>query len=258
MLQEWELQQLPASASTVSMTDIPFGIDKSPGNDKYGYPRGALRSLDDIEYVVYHSLEGWRSNVMNILTGPRRASWLGTILLDGTLWRHYEIEAPTWTTSTKENNIKGAAFEFEGVNDNAPPTTFNIGRGSITDAQVTTAARIFEFLQENCPNLGDPQLPYGFQEHRILTNYATQCPSGRIRWQAIADLLKEEDMVVFIQPKGKPEVFELTYPLQHIDNQESLGAYKKALDDVGVQHKLVELPANHPVFSKIDRYMRPD
>ena len=168
-------------------TFIPFGIHKPGPADKAGYAwmNAKTRSLDLIEFVVYHSLEGWRGAVMDILNGPRRVSWLGTILLDGTLWNHYPLEAPTWTSGSIKANIRGAAWEFEGVKSSVP-TTFNIGRGPITDPQVKTGALIFKFLQGVAPNLGVPRLPYGFQEHRILTSGATECPSGRIRWTDIA------------------------------------------------------------------------
>ncbi len=181
------------------MTSLPFGIDRPGPADKQGYASNPSRSLSEIEYNVNHSLEGHKSNVMNALNAPsRRASWSATVMLDGTCWRHYDLEAITWASGGKEYNIKGFAVEYEGM----APTP-------ITDEQVVTAKLIWEFLEEKCPNLGAPVLDQGFQEHGRLTG-ATACPSDRIRWDDIAaepevepEPIKEEGMYILADGSGK-------------------------------------------------------
>ena len=61
----------------------------------------------------------------------------------------------------------------------------------------------------------DLKNPGGYREHGELTNFATACPSGRIQplydsYATAAPLpTEEDDMVIFVKPEGRPEVFEL-------------------------------------------------
>lgn len=154
-----------------------------PTIDKSGYPGILSRSFSQIDKVIYHSAEGWQSNIMNIQNDPaRRASWPETVLLDGTRWAHYQVEKVTWTSGTVEANITGYAVEFEGVKGTP-----------ITDKQVEAAAEIYrDLLELGCP-LKAPVLGQGFEEHRRVSGGATTCPNDRIRWNDIAALLNEED-----------------------------------------------------------------
>lgn len=165
------------------MTNFSFGISKKPTIYKAGYGSNPKRTLAEIKYVVYHSAEGWAANIMPIQNDPnKRASWTATVLLDGTLWRHYDWEDVTWTSGTLTANVEGVGIEFEGVKGTP-----------ITDAQVTTGALIYEELKAQCPNLRIPVLGQGFEEHRRVSAGATTCPNDRIRWNDIAALINEED-----------------------------------------------------------------
>jgi hypothetical protein len=168
------------------MTSIPFAIQQPATYDpafpkgKYGYAK-KTRSLTDIDYVVYHDAQGWRTFLKRGQRPGVRSSWLGSILEDGVLWEHYSLEQPTWTSGTQDANVHGFAIEFEGKDS------------PITDAQVETAAQLFAWLATVCPNLDHPVLGEGFREHRMFSN--TSCPNGRIRWTAIADKIKEHSML---------------------------------------------------------------
>jgi hypothetical protein len=169
------------------LTEIPFA-SQFPATYDPAFPKGKAwytgaetRSLADIDYVVYHDAQGWRSFLKQGQRPGERASWLGSIIEDGRLWQHYPLEAPTWTSGTKDANVHGVAIEFEGKDS------------PITDAQVETAAQLFAWLATVCPNLDHPILGEGFREHRMFSG--TSCPNGRIRWTAITDKIKEHSML---------------------------------------------------------------
>ena len=116
------------------------------------------------------------------------------------------------------------------------------------------------------PNLGSKHPPgrdcYG---HRDVSQ--TACPGNnlyanlshvKIQAPVVPPPVKEDDMMVFISEKGRPEVYLLGYPLEHIENPTHLAILIKTAKDAGVEVKRVILPAGHDAFKKLDRTHRPN
>lgn len=181
------------------MTRIPGAIWQPATHDPV-YPDGkhySPRSLDLVAFVVYHDAQGFRSYLKQGQRPGEEASWLATVLTDGTIWQHYELEQPTWTSGNEMANRLGVAVEHENIAGNLGART--------TDAQVQADAHIFKEVQKLCPNLRDPILGQGFQEHRLVAPGSTSCPNDRIRWNDIAALLSapiEEDDMELIRTAG--------------------------------------------------------
>ena len=168
------------------MTRIP-GCVWTPAVYDPQYPLGKAfpRSLNDVEFVVNHDAQGYRSYLKNGNGMGRQASWLITNLLDGTRLQHYELEAGTWTSSSYWANTHGLAVEHESqVGDFSLP---------ITRAQADADLRTEEFLVTVCPNLKPPVFGQGRREHSELTGGATNCPNGRIITLYNMTVPEEED-----------------------------------------------------------------
>jgi len=155
------------------MTRIP-GTVWTPAVYDPQYPLGKAfpRSLDEVEFVVNHDAQGYKSYLKNGNGMGRQSSWLITNLLDGTRLQHYELEAGTWTSSSYWANTKGVATEHESqIGDMSLP---------ITQAQAEADLETESFLATVCPNLKAPVLGWGRREHGELSDGSTSCPNGRI------------------------------------------------------------------------------
>jgi hypothetical protein len=167
----------------MSETWIPWAI-KSPGDQtKFGYPPGTKRTLDKILYIVNHSGEGGINYLKQGHRPNEEASWMFSNALDGTLYQHYPLEAPTWTSGGPAQNIAGIGVEHEGVG----PTKF-------TDAQADTDVRLYLELKKFCPNLRAPVLGQGLETHKRLAPGTTSCPNSRDRYDKYNAIGQEEPM----------------------------------------------------------------
>lgn len=126
--------------------------------------------------IVPHSAEGWAANIMPIINDlGRRASWHFTILLDGTAWQHYEVEAHCWHAGDVGDdggvraNIDLVGIEHEGI-----------AGTRITDAQVDALAKLYRWLQAE-HGFGPYETRVTVYEHNWVSDEPTACPSGRIR-----------------------------------------------------------------------------
>lgn len=162
--------------------------DPGPPDKRYSEP-------NRIEGFIPHSMVGFfgaaRDRLFNRSRLPSgqyteyaRASWIGSVLYDGTLIEHYSVMTSAWTSGAREPNVRFPAFEFEG----GPP-----GRESepLTDAQLATAERIVRDLMAFSPRFNERRRPDGpadrdatLYEHREMTRFGalpTACPSERMR-----------------------------------------------------------------------------
>ncbi len=241
------------------MTWIP-GIPIVPGPaGKQGYWGIPNRKLSQVEGDVKHSAEGGYSALISALFhGTRQASWHLSMRKDGRSEQHYPVESVCWHCGEKGDmsnqtavigNVTLYGIEHEGV-----------AGEPLTAAQVDETIRISQWLRDNTwAGANPPELGVNLWEHNFLS--ATACPSNRIPWSIIIPELdkKENDMsLVFISPKGRPEVYLLGYPLEHIENPKHLTALIKAAEDSGVMVIRKELPANHPIFTDVDKTHRPN
>ena len=185
----------------MSETWLPWCTRKSGDTSRTGYFLKKSRKLTEIRYQVNHSAEGWAAFLM---PGSRPgASWSFSNLQNGVMLQHYPLEAITWTSGGRRQNIDGLAVEHEGMTSQP-----------LNVVQVANDRRLFANLQRLCPNLRDPVYLQGFREHDELTNGATSCPSGRI--QSLYDSYKavspptppeeeDDDMAkpIYVKVKGR-------------------------------------------------------
>lgn len=152
---------------------------------KFGYPGTAVRTLAQIEYVVNHSAEGGIDYLKQGQRPGEQASWMFSSALDGTLYQHFPLEAPTWTSGNPNANIHGVGVEHEGTHTQYP---------KFTDAQADTDCRLFTELLLLCPNLGAPIHGEGVRIHREVAPGTTTCPNGRDRYDKYALIGTEDEL----------------------------------------------------------------
>lgn len=154
--------------------------------------------------IVPHSAEGYRTELRNILHGPRRASWHASFLTDRTI-QHYSIWDQTWTSGSWYPNNNMFAGETEGCGnvegiDFEPWVPFQT-------ASWARAGRELSQLQgwKARRPTGPQDMTATCLEHTECIRYGsafTQCPAGRNPWNilvpAINGIEEEEDMKSFL------------------------------------------------------------
>jgi len=187
---------------------------------KFGYPGTAVRTLSQIEYVVNHSAEGGIAYLKQGQRPGEQASWMFSNALDGMLYQHFPLEAPTWTSGTPNANIHGVGVEHEGTHTANP---------KFTDAQADTDVRLFLELQGLCPNLGAPVHGQGVRIHKEVAPGTTSCPNDRDRYDKYALMGTEDDMaliVIYIAPQSSPSSWWIYDPLGQTRRPSTLGGFQ--------------------------------
>ena len=133
----------------------------------------------------------WPNVLDAVLNNPdRQASWHFSILRDGTLYQHYEIEDICWhcglpgderRDTSLIGNITLVGEEHEGY-----------AGEPLTLAAKTTTIQLTADLRMLCPIPEPPELRKNLWEHNWLSS--TACPSGRIPWAEIIPALEENHM----------------------------------------------------------------
>lgn len=193
------------------MTVLPWATWRAGPRQKLGYGNKKTRPLTSIEGEVKHSAEGWYPGMLSVLDDLSRGSWHFSILLDGRLIQHYQLEDIAWhcglpgderTDTSLIGNITLVGVEHEGKD--AP----------INTAQIATTTRLSSDLRILCPAYGSrpAQLRVNMWEHNWLS--FTQCPSDRILWNPIIAGLSqpplEEDDMTPAQEQALTDVVTLT------------------------------------------------
>lgn len=151
---------------------LPATFDPAYVSGKFGYAR-KYRSLAEIRYVVNHSAEGGIAYLKQGQRPGEPASWMFSNALDGTLYQHFPLECPTWTSGGPIPNVEGVGVEHAGDHIHNP---------KFTDAQADTDVRLYESLRDLCPNLGAPTHGDGIRIHREVAPGTTSCPNDRDRY----------------------------------------------------------------------------
>lgn len=149
------------------------------------------------EAVFFHSAVGTYQTTISLVKewpqpiNPRSVT--AVIDYDGSMTQFYPFQKSPWANGSHEWNTRAWGIEFAGGYNGdghweAEP---------ITDEQVITAANL---LKELSAAKGVPftywQRPTTLKEHREV--YPTACPSGRIRWGAILELLNPTPTRTFL------------------------------------------------------------
>lgn len=175
----------------------PAAIQRPGPAWKTGYPSLGRFSLK--RGSVWHSAEGNSLDVMhNLLDGPLHKSWqftIGKTPSDGTE-QHYPIDVNCWHAGDVDNdgairaNIDLDGLEFMGV-VGEPLTPYQLEQG----VQITRfCASAFGFATYS--RYPVQRLNWTLVEHNQVSDFPTACPSDRIPWGVVLDMLEvpeEED-----------------------------------------------------------------
>ncbi len=159
------------------MTWLSF-CARRPGPEwKTGYPGVPSRTLDQIEGVVDHSMEGSLAAAYSVLDGSSQASWTFSIPKVGEPIQHYALEKIPWhaglpgdrrTDTALIGNLTLVGKEHEGV-----------AGETWTENQLFWSVKIDVALRVLCPTFGanPPTMRLNIFWHTWLSS--TSCPSGR-------------------------------------------------------------------------------
>lgn len=222
------------------MTRIPGALWVPGPTNKLGY-QGVPAYSNIMAGIANHSLEGYRGGIIGQLYNPGAGSWCATILTDGQIWQHYELEAVCWANGNAWANKRIVAFEHEGV-----------AGEPLTEAQIAAsvmAARFVADIPYAYPLAREPRSVRTLWEHNELALLATPnagptaCPSGRIPWGRYtsapapvppAPILSPNVEVHQVSHTVTPEGFEYRWEIgvyQHWDDPAHLGPN---LSDLGI------------------------
>jgi hypothetical protein len=158
---------------------IDFALDSwGPDHKVNGGTNGLLG-------FVAHSAEGSEQGALNVLHGPRRASWHLTNCKDGRLLQHYSLLQQPWASGAAFPNNNLVSMELEGVaGEKMTPKQY--------DTTVRFLKDLMTFTGRTNPdrNLTDAitATDLVLAEHReciIWGGPATACPSDRYPWSEI-------------------------------------------------------------------------
>lgn len=192
------------------MTRIPWAIWKPAPSWKRGYGGTTWIPLNQKEGEVKHSMVGSYAAAEARLMGPDQASWHFSVLKDGTVFQHYEIEDITWHCGLPGDerhdtsligNITLIGVEHEGgaVGNVSEP---------FTAPQLDSTVRLSVGLRWLC--LGYRRKPLAWKSslwrHRFLSS--TACDSFRTPEDLPARILAKEDDVA-LSPRQEQALEEL-------------------------------------------------
>lgn len=147
--------------------------------------------------IVLHSAVGYEQamwRVLNDVSPPliSRVSWHFSNLKDGRFYQHYPITAQCWHASVLNDQWWGCEQEGgpEGPNVSEP----------LTQLQIDNAVRLIEELRPLLPDIprrpiNSTEVDFTLWEHKErvrLGGSPTACPSNRIPWDTILELLEGE------------------------------------------------------------------
>ena len=173
--------------------------EKVPGHpDKIGYTAFGTRGPK--LGTVVHSAEGWGS-YLKFLVQTRLAikSWHFSILRDGTIWQHYPIDVHCWHAGdTDDDDDVRANIDLDGIEEEGL-----VGM-PLTPEQTQSTVRVIHFQAEYFERSAayarfpvQPSDGWTLVEHTQVSNTFTACPSDRVNWDDILELLKEDDEMAY-------------------------------------------------------------
>lgn len=189
----------------------PFAIRRPGPLWKQGYPGVGVAGPKRGD--VKHSAEGTNWDVIHdLLDGQARKSWQFTVGYDRTE-QHYPFMAHCWHAGDADDdggvraNIDLVGIEHLGV-----------AGDPLTDYQVEMTVKITRWCAEQSNRTRYARYPtqlgvWTLAEHNQVSDTATACPSGRIRWLRIIAALEEQpptgedDMVTLIRTDGSFNVY---------------------------------------------------
>lgn len=109
---------------------------------KQGYP--GYPSGNAISGIVLHSMDGnWDTGGVNILINGG-TSWHFSVLRDGAVLQHYELEAECWHSGNASINRRTIGIEHEGYHS----PEYGHGVESLTEAQIQSSVELCEWIAD--------------------------------------------------------------------------------------------------------------
>ena len=136
-----------------------------------GPPESVWPDCNKCSGAVLHSAEGSWYGLQHQLVGGN-VSWHFSVLQDGRVFQHYELDASCWHAGSRAANATLIGIEHEGGGPNNPSEPLTPLQLAASVTLVGWLASQFGWRMERGVTLF---------EHNELTN--TRCPSGRIPWE---------------------------------------------------------------------------
>lgn len=145
--------------------------------------------------VIEHSMEGEEEGAWSQLNGSAEVSWHFSVMYDGAVFQHYELDASPWHAGSKARNVTLIGVEHEGRKGEP-----------LTPAQVKSSVALTRWVAR--------QGGWRMERHKTLFEHnevsSTSCPNGRIPWSAY----EEEELAGLRQP-NQSEALQLAEDLKH-------------------------------------------
>lgn len=134
---------------------------------KYGYD--GYGSGNAIAGVVLHSMDGnYATGGVNVLLNTQQ-SWHFSILRDGQVLQHYDLERQCYHTGVGGANRKYIGIEHEGYHEAGPPEP-------IYEAQIKASVELVQWIA-NIPVAWPVELNHTLFEHKFFGT--SSCPGNR-------------------------------------------------------------------------------
>lgn len=121
--------------------------------------------------VLLHSMEGYETGAWSVLDGMSQASWHFSVMRDGRVFQHYDLNEGCWHAGGKASNERFIGIEHEGRKGEP-----------LTDAQRGASVALVRWIAAEKGWV--MQRGTTLLEHREAPGAATTCPNGRIPWEA--------------------------------------------------------------------------
>ena len=185
----WMISEVEGAAAPPPMpsgTWCPFAERRDGPTSKVGYS-GALGITAPKRGEIKHSAEGGLAGAFGVLDAANDASWHFTIAYDR-IYQHYPVEANCWHgNDTDDDQAVRANIDLVGVE--------HLGKAgeALTQFQLDATVKLTQWLAalagRSTYTRWPTQTGWVLAEHRELGNTPTACPSARIPWVKVMEML---------------------------------------------------------------------
>jgi N-acetyl-anhydromuramyl-L-alanine amidase AmpD len=233
------------------------------GQPVYNRPKSWCLHTPEEEADEYPATPYYFENTNRMASTHYFVSWLGFVFqmvpeIHGAYANGVRNKAyPPWADPTVNLNLQTLSVEIEGY---AATIHQTMKRGGPQwNALIELLAhRCLEFNLNPVDMIGHYQIadnrtdPGSLNINKVITDVENKIDE----WTRKDD---DDMMVTFYREDGTREVWErIGGTLEHIENGVVFDAIKAALRDTGQEYRTINLPAGHPLFSKLEKHTRPN
>jgi len=146
--------------------------------------------------AILHSMEGYEAGAWGVLDSMSQASWHFSVMRDGRVFQHYDLNESCWHAGGKASNERLLGIEHEGRTGEP-----------FTEAQIGASVALVRWIAAE--QGWTPERGVTLLEHREAPGANTTCPNGRVPWERY----KEDDVQI-----------------RQLDQAESIAALNKAAE----------------------------